>query len=114
MALESLLVYSFFNIEDKLVPKFPKKRASAPPPPEITVYESTVSNYSEIAMHEAIQKIYAKTNDIGGDDPKFMKQRIVDALLTQLNDNNHMILMVGEDMQPSWKETACSRRDWPW
>ncbi len=89
-----------------MVPKFPKKRASAPPPPQIIVYESTVSNYSEIAMQEAIQKIYAMADEMGGDDPKFMKQRIVDALLTQLNFNNHMILLVGQDLQPSWKETA--------
>jgi len=100
------IYWCFFYIEDKLVPKLPKKRASPPPEPTITVQESTVSNYSEVGMQEAIKKVYALANEIGGENTKYIKQRLVDALLTQLDDNNHMIMFVGENLQPSWKEAA--------
>lgn len=98
-------------IDDKLLPKIPKKRIDPVDPP-IEVKESTLKSFSEEKLMSEVKKIYSMAKDIMEGNPdslEFIKQRLVDAALGQLNYDNHMVVMVGTDMQTSWAGRGNSR-----
>ena len=66
--------------------------------------ESTGRSYSENEMLAKVKETYAVANAIAGatNQTEWLYQRLVDAVLTQLTYDQHMLVMVGDAFEQSW------------
>ena len=108
-------VYIFnFDLEDPLLPKPMKKHLTPPPPPDIEIKGTTMKNFPQDKLLDSVKAIYALAKEIADGDGEtnvnYLKQRLVEAALTQLNDDNHMIVMAGENVHASFSEPNSRRK----
>lgn len=75
--------------------------------PDVAVVDSSSSkSYSEEKLVAKVKEMYAVTKDVAEatNQPEWMYQRLVDAALTELDYDKHMLVMVGENVEPSWQK----------
>ena len=72
--------------------------------PPIEVKESSVHTFSQQDLLDKVKQMYvaADGRSVDQEDINWLKQRLVDAALTQLGYDRHVILFVGQDMQGSF------------
>ena len=90
-------------LEDKLLLRPLNKKANYDP--TIEVKASTIESFSEQPLLDAIKEMYVLVDGRSVDTKDFgwLKQRLVDAALTLLDYEKHIMLLVGEDMQASFE-----------
>lgn len=83
-----------------------KKHLTPPPPPKIDIQGTTMKDFPQDKLLESVKEMYSMAKDIAddGNNVDYLKQRLVDAALTQLKDDNHMIVLAGENMHASFSE----------
>ena len=103
-----------FDLEDPLLPKPMKKHLTPPPPPNVEIQGTTMKNFPQDKLLDSVKAIYAIAKEIADGENEtninYLKQRLVEAALTQLNDENHMIVIAGENMQASFSEPKSRRK----
>src|SRR5271170_7434313 len=90
-------------LEDKLLLRPLNKNANYDPP--IEVIASTIESFSEQPLLDALKEMYVLVDgrSMGTQDFGWLKQRLVDAALTLLDYEKHIMLLVGQDMQASFE-----------
>ena len=70
------------------------------------VGSSPSKSYSEEKLIAKVKQMYAVTKDVAeaNNQPEWLYQRLVDAALTELDYEKHMLVMVGENVEPSWQK----------
>ena len=73
--------------------------------PKIEIKSSTIESFSEQPLLDALKEMYVLVDGrtMGKEDFGWLKQRLVDAALTLLDYEKHIMLLVGEDMQASFE-----------
>lgn len=100
-------------LEDKLVIASDKNWLNQPQQPiDIQMIEASGISYNEDAMIEKVKEIYSVTKNIAvaTNNTQWLYQRIVDAVLTQLNYDQHMLVMVGDSFERSWDKNADDKK----
>ena len=69
------------------------------------MFESTAKSYSEEQLIANIKEMYAVASAIAWatNQTQWLYQRLVDAALTLLTYDQHMLVMVGESFEHSWQ-----------
>ena len=88
-----------------------KKRLA--PPPEVEVQGTTMKDFPKDKLLEEVKAIYSKAKDVVGEDgdKSYLKQRIVEAALKLLDEDKHVVLMVGEDIHASFSDSKRMKRE---
>ena len=97
-------------LEDKLLIASDKNWLAQPQQPvDVQMLESTGKSYSEDEMIAKVKETYAVANAIAGatNQTEWLYQRLVDAVLTQLTYDQHMLVMVGDAFEQSWDKMSC-------
>lgn len=73
-------------------------------PVEVQLLESTGRSYSEQKLIEKVKEMYELVNGVAfaNNETDWFYQRLVDAALTQLKYDQHMLIMVGDAFDQSW------------
>lgn len=75
-------------------------------PDVIVVASSPSKSYSEEKLIKKLKEMYAVTKGVAeaNNQPEWLYQRLVDAAFTELDYEKHMLVMVGENVEPSWQK----------
>lgn len=73
---------------------------------DIEILESSGKSYSEEQMIQKVREMYAIAKEVAeaNNQPEWLYQRLVDAVLTQLKHDVHMLVFVGENHEQSWQK----------